>query len=173
MSDFRGGLVFILLFILFLSPLPPGRSRGRVWTVFSFRNLGFGPDLGMRDSKINFHVDLQYSMLRNSASGPEIGLPGRILAGLLPGKHRNWPSGRPSAGRRADFGAFPVAVRPKSGPEGRCTARKHYCLIRSHFGSSCGCRVSAVLCSVALPWLRSPTMSLVSSRRCMVHVCAC
>ena len=25
-----------------------------------------------------------YSMLRNSASGPEIGLPGRILAGLLP-----------------------------------------------------------------------------------------
>jgi hypothetical protein len=27
-------------------------------------------------------------MLRNSASGPEIGLPGRILAGLLPGRHR-------------------------------------------------------------------------------------
>ncbi len=30
---------------------------------------------------------LPYSVLRNSASGPEIGLPGRILAGLLPGKH--------------------------------------------------------------------------------------
>ncbi len=29
-----------------------------------------------------------YSMLRNSASGPLIGLPGRILHGLLPGKHR-------------------------------------------------------------------------------------
>ncbi len=28
-----------------------------------------------------------YSMLRDSASGPEIGLPGQILAGLLPGKH--------------------------------------------------------------------------------------
>ena len=69
-----------------------------------------------------------YSMLRNNASGPEIGLPGRILAGLLPEKHRNRPSGRPSAGRRADFGAFPVAVRPQSGPEGRFTARKHYCV---------------------------------------------
>ena len=28
-----------------------------------------------------------YSMLRNNAPGPEIGLLGRILAGLLPGKH--------------------------------------------------------------------------------------
>ena len=58
-----------------------------------------------------------YSMLRNSGSGPEIGPPGQILAGLPPGKLRNRPSGRPSAGRRADFGVFPVAVRPKSGPE--------------------------------------------------------
>ncbi len=40
-------------------------------------------------------------------SGPEIGLPGRILAGLLPGEDRDRPSDRPSAGRRADFGAFP------------------------------------------------------------------
>ncbi len=39
-----------------------------------------------------------YSMLRNSASGLAIGLPGRILAGLIPGKHRNRPSGR-----KADF----------------------------------------------------------------------
>ncbi len=44
-----------------------------------------------------------YSMLCNSASGPEIRLPGQILAGLLPGKHPNRPSGR-----------FP--------------ARKHYCV---------------------------------------------
>ena len=66
-------------------------------------------------------------MLRNIASGPEIGLPGRVLAGLLPGQHRNRPSGRPSAGRMADFGAFPVAVRLKSGPEGRSAARKHCC----------------------------------------------
>ncbi len=59
-------------------------------------------------------------------------LPGRKsafragLAGLLPGRHRNRPFGRPKAGRRAEFGAFPVAVRPKSGPEGRFTGRKHY-----------------------------------------------
>ena len=58
-------------------------------------------------------------------------LPGRnsaFRAGFWPdcyrGKHRNRPSGRPSAGRRAVFGSFPVAVRPKirpgrpiSGPE--------------------------------------------------------
>ncbi len=55
-------------------------------------------------------------MLRNNASGQEIGLPGRILTGLLPGKNPNRPSGRPKAGRRDDFRAFPVAVRPKSGP---------------------------------------------------------
>jgi hypothetical protein len=59
-----------------------------------------------------------YSMLLNSASGPQIGLPGRILAGLLPVKYRNRPSGQPRAGRRGDVGAFPVAVRqPISGPE--------------------------------------------------------
>ncbi len=43
------------------------------------------------------------SMLHSGASGPEIGLPGRILAGLLPGKHLNRPSSPPKAGRRADF----------------------------------------------------------------------
>ncbi len=66
-------------------------------------------------------------MLRNSASGPAIGLPGRISAGLLPGKHRHRPSGRPKAGRRVAFGVFPVAVRLKSGPEARFPARKRYC----------------------------------------------
>ena len=67
-----------------------------------------------------------YSLLRNITSGPEIGLPGRIVTGLLPGKPRNRPAGRPAAGRRADFCIFVVAVRPKSGPEGRFPARKHY-----------------------------------------------
>ncbi len=56
-------------------------------------------------------------MLRNNASRPEIMFPGRMLAGLRPGKHRIRPSGRPSAGRRADFHGFPVAVRPKSGAD--------------------------------------------------------
>ena len=59
-----------------------------------------------------------YSMLRNNASGPEIGLPGQTF---WPDSYREStelgpPTGR--AGRRADFGTFPVAVRPKSGPEG-------------------------------------------------------
>ncbi len=66
-----------------------------------------------------------YSMLRNSASGQEIGLQGWILAGLLPGKHRKGPSGRP-AGRWAYFGPSPLDVRQKSGPDGRFPARKHY-----------------------------------------------
>ncbi len=35
------------------------------------------------------------------------------------------------AGRAADFDAFPAAVWPKSGMEGRFTARKHYCVTSS------------------------------------------
>ncbi len=40
---------------------------------------------------------------------------------MLPGRKTAF-----QAGQRADFGAFPVAVRPKSVPEGRLPARKHY-----------------------------------------------
>ncbi len=47
-----------------------------------------------------------YSMLRNGASGPEIG--------------------RPKAGRRADLEALQIRIRPKSGPEAQFPARKHY-----------------------------------------------
>ncbi len=89
---------------------PPERSRAIWW--FNAR----------------LTISSVHSMLRTNASGPEIGLPGRILVGLPPGKDRNRPSGRPKAGRRADFDAFPVAVRPKSNPEGRFPARKHYCV---------------------------------------------
>ena len=95
----------------------------RSFRHFQFKFLGARPGHGHDMALKSF-----YSLLRNNASGPEIGLPGRILAGLLPGRHRNRPSGRPSAGRRADLGGFAVAVRPKSGPEGRFTARKHYCV---------------------------------------------
>ncbi len=69
-----------------------------------------------------------YSMLRNSASGPEIGLPGRSLAGLQPGRHRNRPSSRPSAGQRADFEALPIRIRSESGPKDRFPARKRHCV---------------------------------------------
>ena len=86
------------------------------------------PQAEHRTNKHFVHNQGGYSMFHNSASGPEIGLPSRILAGLLPGKHRNGPSGRPPAGRRDDFGSVPVAVRPKSGPRGRFPARKHDCV---------------------------------------------
>ncbi len=56
--------------------------------------------------------------------GQKSGLPGRIVAGLLPGTHRNRPPGRPSAGRGAHFVVFPGNSpatirpgRPLSGPE--------------------------------------------------------
>ena len=32
----------------------------------------------------------------------------------------------PSTGRRTDFEALPISIRPKSGPEARFLARKHY-----------------------------------------------
>jgi hypothetical protein len=50
----------------------------------------------------------EYPMLRNSAPGPEIGLPGRMSAGFLTGKHQHRHSGRPKSGRRADFDALPI-----------------------------------------------------------------
>ncbi len=68
-------------------------------------------------------------MLRNSASGPHIGLPGQICAGLLPGKHRNLPPGRPKAAQRADFGAFPVAIRKN--PERKADLRPGSTILRN------------------------------------------
>ncbi len=68
---------------------------------------------------------------QSTISGPELGLPGRVLVAV-----RENTEIRLRAGRTADVGAFPVAVRPKSGPEGRFTARKQYYVTRSHFGSS-------------------------------------
>ncbi len=56
-------------------------------------------------------------MLRTTGSGLEIGLPGRIVAGLLPGKHRNRPSGRPIS---CVPGSSPATIqpgRPISDPE--------------------------------------------------------
>ncbi len=75
---------------------------------------------------------VRYPMLRNDASGPEIGLLGRILAGLPPGKHRNRLPGRPSAGRkgrlRCFHGSRPARNRPGSpisGPEARNIVREN------------------------------------------------
>ena len=71
-------------------------------------------------------------MLRNSASGPETELPGWMSAGFKSAEFQNLPSGRPSA-----FEAFPIRIRPKSGPEGRFPARKH-CLQSSTDGRVAG-----------------------------------
>ncbi len=59
----------------------------------------------------------KYPMLHNSASGPEVGLPGRISAGFESGPHQNSPIGRPNAGWRADFEAFPISRNPVRKPD--------------------------------------------------------
>ncbi len=51
-----------------------------------------------------------------------------MSAGLQLGKLQNRPSGLPPAGRRADFDVSPIRIRPKSAPEGRLPALKHYCI---------------------------------------------
>ncbi len=62
-------------------------------------------------------------MLRNSASGPEIGLPGQILAGLLPVSHKiGPPAGRRPAGLSISVfpRCSPAKIRPRRpiyGPE--------------------------------------------------------
>ncbi len=75
-----------------------------------------------------------------------LGAPRLILIpGFWPGagnrrfRGLNGPLLSPKAGRRADFGAFPAAVRPKSGPEGRFPALKHYC----------------VYCALGTPWRKT------------------
>ncbi len=56
-------------------------------------------------------------MLLDGASGPGIRLPGRISAGFWSTKLQNWPSGRPWAGRRADFEAFPAKNLAETWPK--------------------------------------------------------
>ncbi len=62
--------------------------------------------------------------------GYAIMLPGRkssFRAGFRP--HSNRESLK--AGRRADVDAFPIRMRPKSGPEARFPARKHHCVTQT------------------------------------------
>ncbi len=90
------------------------------------RPAGPGVHLGTRErqrrlanTNREWHSDKEtqiYSMLRNSASGPETGLPGRILAGLLPGKHRHRPSGRPEGLFRCVPGSSPAEIWPGRPP---------------------------------------------------------
>ncbi len=65
-----------------------------------------------------------YPTLRNSASGPEVVSPGWILAGLSALRPAGGPAGGPMSvflwrvSVDRDLEVFPVAVQPKSGPEG-------------------------------------------------------
>ena len=115
-------------------PARLGRERSvevRAGTDLGPKSLGSRIEIGTRTDLHGFfpagpvREDLwpTYSMLRHSASGPEIGLLGRILAELLLQKNRNrprpafgWPEGR--------FRCFPGSSlaqirpgRPISGPE--------------------------------------------------------
>ncbi len=63
-----------------------------------------------------------------------VGLPGRrsnFRAGYRQDSNLEslniGPLARPKAGQRVGFEAFPIKIRPTSGPEIRCPARKHYC----------------------------------------------
>ena len=53
------------------------------------------------------------------SSGPEIGFPGQISAGISSGKYQFRPS---------DSEAFPSRIRPKSDPGARFSPRKHCCV---------------------------------------------
>lgn len=85
------------------------------------------------EEKIEPHLKTHFSKL---GSIPEIDFP--IGGGHLESQNRPFhktfleiklldPCVQ-ALGTVADFGAFPVAARPKSGPEGRVTVRKHYCV---------------------------------------------
>ncbi len=60
-------------------------------------------------------------MAMELASGPDFGriLIGKTSKAVL----------RPVKGRRADFEALPMRIRPTSGPEARFPARKPYCVL--------------------------------------------
>ncbi len=70
-----------------------------------------------------------YPMLR-------IVLPGR-RSGFRAGFRQDFSRGSskigPPAGRRADFEAVPIRIRPKSGPEAQSPSQKHHCLTESTY----------------------------------------
>jgi hypothetical protein len=93
--------------------------------------IGFGDIHGPKPYEfIGFGLGFQerYPMLPNRASGPgrKPGFRARSRPDSSRIKPQSRPSGRPSAGRRADSQAFPMRVRPKSGPDALFPARKHY-----------------------------------------------
>ncbi len=62
-----------------------------------------------------------YPILHTSASGPDIGLPGRIIIGKASKSALRPAEGRPET----VFHVFSTIILPKSGPEARFPARNH------------------------------------------------
>ncbi len=90
----------------------PGHSPGDLGPVFSRPGFGYTPN----------QVLCCAIVLPGRQSTFRVGFC-RTATGKAP-KWALWPAeGWPEG----CFCVFPVAIRPKSGPEGRCTARKHYC----------------------------------------------
>ena len=83
--------------------------RGKGWVAWCAARASF--------SRSRYrHPEVQNRLMSKNCWG-KIALPDLILVENLPGKHYNRSSGRPKAGRRSDFGAYPAEVQPKSGPE--------------------------------------------------------
>ena len=116
-------------------------KSGRLWGVGIFLlALVLGPGSAGKLQEFSdvrsypaplFLLSPRYPLLRESASGPEIGLPGwksGFRAGFRPDSNRENIKIGPSAGRRADFEACPSRIRPTPGPDDRFPARKHFCV---------------------------------------------
>ncbi len=102
-----------------LRSIPPGPGLGPRSAMVCARGLAAAV-VGLGRDTARPHFVLTYSTLRNNASGPLIGLSGRILAGLLPGKHRNLPFGRPEGRFLCLPCSSPFKIRPgrpSYGPE--------------------------------------------------------
>ncbi len=95
-------------------------------TLIAAAQGGRGPTIATRPGPLLEPKRLQPKWLRTLCYA--IMHPGRkscFRAGFR--KPQKRPSGLPKAGRRADFEALPARIQPKSCPEARFPARKHYC----------------------------------------------
>ncbi len=85
-------------------------SAGRKWSMLGVQAAVIGPQNPFKKVQAG-----------NQVSGPDFG---RILVGKVSKSALRQTEGRPEA----DFDAFPIRIRPKSGPEARFPARRHYCV---------------------------------------------
>ncbi len=124
-------------------PIELGRSRGRFQGFLGQRSGGKLPNTdNFHPAQQSMHSNTNLFLVNWGAADLDV----LFIVGLLPAledaqgpllSRRPCLSGcsmgcylrlRTTAGRRTDFGAFPMRTRPKSGPEARFQARKHYCV---------------------------------------------